>query len=99
MLSLALNKDKENLLNLGQLAQNLIFDLQVRDPNNETFEQEGIINGLLTIKDYISESEIELAIEHLLYMVNESDISYPTESCDELNNLVTKYKIANPYQP
>lgn len=98
MFGLRLKKDEENLLELSQTAQDLILDLQGREPDNETFEQEGIIDGLAIIKNFVKENEIGIAIEHLLYMVHESDISYPSESLENLHKLVAKYKTNNYYR-
>ncbi len=67
MFNLEYSKDQKTTIKLAESAQNLIFELQVREPDNQTFEQEGTLNGLSIITDYISESEIVLAIEHLLY--------------------------------
>lgn len=91
--NLILNRDKEVIIKLTRIAQTLISQLHIQDPDNETFEQEGIINGQSIVKDYIDEGEYAIAIEHLLYMVYESDISYPAEMLVELNTLASKYNV------
>ena len=95
--NLLISEDENDLIQLTESAQKLILELRIRDHENETFTQEGIIDGLSIVKDYIKEGEIGMAIEHLLYMVHESDISYPNESLDKLNILVSKYKAKNFY--
>jgi hypothetical protein len=49
------------------------------------------------VEEYIDQGEYGLAIEHLIYMVYESDICYPTEMVEELHRLTSKYNIKNPY--
>lgn len=78
-------------------VQNLINELYSKQPDSETFEQEGILNGYQIIQEYLDEGENSLAIEHLLYMVNESEIEYPNEIIEGINELTSKYKIKNPY--
>jgi hypothetical protein len=97
MFNLGFRKDQKVIIKLAELAQKLIFELHTQEPDNKTFEQQGILNGLPIITDFIDEGEIGLAIEHLLYMVYESDISFPTENIQELNNLASKYEKSNLY--
>ncbi len=91
------NKDEAYLIELATLAQKIILELHCKEPENDTFEQEGIIDGLSVIKEFVSQNEIGIAIEHLLYMVYESDISYPKEKLAELCLLASKYKTNNCY--
>ena len=97
MFNLSLRKDQKIIIKLTELAQKLIFELHTQKPDNQIFEQQGMLHGLSIIKDFIAEDEIGIAIEHLLYMVYESDISFPIENFQELNNLTSKYKISNFY--
>ena len=89
---LFVNNDKRIIDDLACKIQNQIHNLHLKEPNNEIFDQEGILNGYSIVKEYIDEGEYAIAIEHLLYMVYESDISYSTGIIEELNKLVSKYK-------
>lgn len=77
--------------------QSRIDELYSKEPNNKTFQQEGMINGSKIVQSYLHESEFGITIEHLLYMVYESDIVYPNEVIKELNELASEFKIENPY--
>ncbi len=92
-----LGKDQEQIIRLAETAQRLITELHINEPDNETFEQTGIINGFTIIKEFIDTDEVGLALEHLLYMIYESDIFYPESAFQELHNLTSKYKIDNFY--
>ena len=94
---LFVNKDRDAISRLADEIQGSINDLYLKEPNNPTFEQEGFINGSNIVKEFIDEDEYGLAIEHLIYMAYESDISYPTEILEELHSLTSKYNIKNPY--
>jgi hypothetical protein len=82
------NKDKLTISRLVSEIQDSIDDLYLKEPNNPTFEQEGFINGSNIVKEYIDQGEYGVAIEHLIYMVYESDISYPTEILEKLQSLL-----------
>lgn len=82
---------------LTNKIQALIRQLYDKDPKNETFTQEGMLNGSIIVQEYLDVGEYAIAIEHLLYMVYESEIPYPNEIIEELLNLANKYKIKNPY--
>ncbi len=92
------DSDKKNISELTSQIQNLIEELYSKQPANKTFEQEGFLNGSQIVQEYLDEQEYALAIEHLLYMVHESDVVYPNEVIEKLNELTLKYKIENPYQ-
>ena len=91
------NKDKLTISKLAGEIQDSINDLHLKEPDNPTFGQEGFINGSNIVKEYIDQGEYGLAVEHLIYMVYESDISYSTEILEELHTLTSKYNIKNPY--
>ena len=91
------NKDKLTISKLASVIQDSINELFLKEPNNPTFEQKGFINGSNIVEEYIDQGEYGLSIEHLIYMVYESDICYPTEIIEELHSLTSKYNIKNPY--
>ena len=78
-------------------VQNLLNALHAEQPDNETFDQEGMLNGSQFIQEYLDQGEFGVAIEHLLYMIYESDIIYPNELIEEVKEITSKYKIKNPY--
>ncbi|MEO0796647.1 MAG: hypothetical protein AAFX93_15870 [Verrucomicrobiota bacterium] len=79
------------------LAQQLIRDLHDRDPKNPTFDQAGLMDGELTVLDYIDHNESGAALEHLLYMIHESDIDFPRGRVEAVHELAQEWKIRNPY--
>ncbi len=89
--------NKQTILRLAGFVQTLILELNAREPDNETFGQEGMLNGLSIVNEYLDEDEYGIAIDHLLYMVYESDISYPSEIIEELHTIASKYNIENRY--
>lgn len=85
------------ILGAADNAQRLIVELHQLDPGRETFEQVGFLNGREIIKDYIDHNEWGLALEHLLYMIHESDISFPVDVLVELHELARQNGIPNKY--
>ena len=92
-----MNKDLQIILRLSDSIQSLISDLHVKDPQNETFDQEGFLNGSAIIKDYLAEGEYGIAVEHLIYMVYESELVFPSEIIKELHAIASKLSVKNPY--
>lgn len=92
-----MNKHSQTIHMLADKIQRPINQLHDREPNNITFEQEGILNGSLIVQEYLDEGECGLAVEHLLYMVYESEIFYPNEIIEELTDLANKYEIKSSY--
>ncbi len=78
-------------------AQQLIDDLHDRDPRNDTFAQVGLLDGLQIISDFLSHNEMGLALEHLLYMIHESDIKFEQERVVRLHSLAAQLNIDNHY--
>ena len=92
-----MNKYKNEIIGLCNTAQTLIAELYKNEPNSEAFEQVGIINGAEIVNDYISNGELGVALEHLLYMVYESGISFPEEDLNKLLLIVSELNIKNNY--
>ena len=78
-------------------VQSLIRELHERDPNNETFSQVGILNGGETVAEYLIHNEFGVALDHLLYMIHESDIRYDLGRVKELHALAIQLDITNHY--
>jgi len=91
------NPNIEKLLEATDKAQGLINDLHQADPANATFEQTGILDGREIIQDYVEHNEWGVAFEHLLYMIHESEIAFPSEELDELHAIASRNGIENPY--
>lgn len=78
---------------LAIIADNLIADLYSKNPKSSVFDQEGILNGIDIVLDYIHHNEIGLATEHLLYMIHESEIDYPSEKIVYLHKIADSLKL------
>lgn len=88
---------KQELNELATKIQAKINETYLRIPNNEMFEQAGLLNGSEIVKEYTDEGEFELAVAHMLYMIYETDILFPTEILSELNAFISTYKVENVY--
>jgi len=92
-----MNKYVPEIERLSKLAQKLIDQLQSSDSNNETFEQSGILNGQEIVIDYIKHGELGLSLEHLLYMIHESCITFPLNELGKLHSLANELGVRNNY--
>lgn len=72
-----MNVQTNSILNLSSEVQGLIDELHKRAPDDRTFDQVGIINSHTIIRDYVDNNEIGVAVEHLLYVITESNIEFP----------------------
>ncbi len=86
-----MTKEQRLIMTAAKKAHELVQDLHSRDPGNETFEQVGILNGLETITEFIEHNEQGCALDHLLYVIHESDISFPLDTVRELHKLAVDY--------
>lgn len=82
---------------LADLAHSLISSLYDHDPDNPSFEQLGIINGREVIDSYIEHNEMGIAVEHLLFIVHETEIAFPGKELDELYSLASELGVKNAY--
>ena len=71
--------------------------MHVSETSNAVFEQVGLLNGKELVLEFLNNSELGLAIEHLLYMVHESGISFSVDKLDSLHTLARKLGINNVY--
>jgi hypothetical protein len=78
-------------------AEQLIGELYERDPTNETFEQAGMLDGRKIIQEFIDYNEWGLGLQHLLYMIHESEIKYPPNDLQELHFIAKLRGIRNFY--
>lgn len=81
----------------AEIAQLLIAELYVSDPGNATFEQVGLLDGQSIVNDFINQDEWELALEHVLYMIHESEIRFPRDLMLELHAIAKAYGVQNYY--
>ncbi len=88
-----MRNEKKILFESCKIVQSLITKLYEKAPDNVTFEQAGMRNGLEVVADYLKHSEVEIALEHLLYMINESDITCPSDVKENLSKITKKYKL------
>lgn len=87
----------DEIIDLSRIAQSLIDQLYSQNPNDETFEQSGIACGEETVKGYIYHNEPNVALEHLLYIIYESNISFPTDKLKVLHEIVEEYGVITRY--
>ncbi len=64
------------IIEAAEIAQQLITALHEADPENAAFEQAGLLGGREIVVDFIEHGEWGCALDHLLYMIHESDIRY-----------------------
>lgn len=92
------NKDAIKLtISAAQKAQTLVNALRKNNPENEAFEQAGILDGQLINTDYIDHNERGLALEHLFYVIYESEINFPEEELEQLHEIAVTKNIDIPY--
>ena len=80
------------------IAQSLITDLHNVDPKDETFDQLGILDGHSMITDFLDHNELGLALEHVLYMVHESNIVFPSDKLKALHSLAERLGVHTSYK-
>ena len=85
------------ICNAAKIAQRLILELHASNPQNETFAQFGLLDGEEIVIDYLEHNEWGLALQHLLYMIHESDIQFPREVMLQLHGIAKSYGIENHY--
>jgi hypothetical protein len=81
----------------AETAHRLITDLYRSDPANASFIQIGLLDGRDTVMHFISHGEWGCALDHLLYMIHESDIDFPHETVQELHDLAKSHGMPNHY--
>lgn len=86
------NPNIAKLLEATDKAQGLINDLHQADPANATFKQTGILDGREIIQDYIEHNEWGVALEHLLYMIHESEITFAADELYELHSIASRMR-------
>ena len=91
------NDSFQLIIESSEIAQRLISDLFRKDPDNETFEQVGLIDGHETVLNFIKAGEQGCALDHLLYMVHESDIAFPRTIMLQLHVLANNLGLENYY--
>lgn len=89
---------KPELLGLLNVAAALIADANDKDPKSVSLDQEGLITGKQIVLDYISHGEHGLAIEHLLYMIHESEVNYPKDKLASLHKIAKSNNVKNYYE-
>jgi hypothetical protein len=89
---------KKKIRHFSLLAHSLITELYASNPNDETFDQLGILDGHSIVASYLEHDEWGLAIEHVLYMVHESNIDFPDAEVKALHALAERVGIRNSYR-
>ncbi|MBO6937112.1 MAG: hypothetical protein JJ863_19235 [Deltaproteobacteria bacterium] len=89
--------DVRTVEQLAELADGLLQDLYARNPGDPTFEQFGFLDGRETVLDFCGFGELGCAVSHLLYMVHESSISFPSDAIATLHSLADRIGVRNGY--
>ena len=89
---------KKRIRHFSLLAHSLITELHAADPNDETFDQLGILDGHSQVVDFLEHDEWGLAIEHVLYMVHESNIDFPDHELKALHALAERLGVRHSYR-
>ena len=79
-------------------VQRLLHDLYDIDPGNPTFEQAGLLDGKDTVDEFLVHNELGCALEHLLYMIHESEVEVDRAIIDSVHLVVAELGIENPYE-
>ena len=66
-------------------------------PIIHTFEQVGFLSGGEIVNGNLDNGEWGIALEHLLYMIHESETNTPPEDICLLHAIADKYNISNKY--
>lgn len=93
----AMRDNIEQVLESADLAQELILQLHAQDPEHETFEQLGLLDGEDTVMDHIDHGDLGCALHHLLYMVHEADIPFPRDMVLNLHRMAIQIGEHNHY--
>ena len=87
----------QTIIDAANVAHELVNELWQQEPQHETFEQSGLLDGRATVLDFLRHGEWGQALEHLLYMIHESAIDFPSGTVGELHQLAEKYDVPNSY--
>ncbi len=92
------NKTADKIDTIGKKVQSQI-DSEFQKVNNEPEEdnplnQAGMRNGFEIINEYNSVGEFGLAFEHILYMINETEIQMDDNSSELIKELGEKMNIS-----
>ena len=89
---------KKKIRHFSLIAHALIAEMHAANPNDETFDQVGLLDGDSIVADYLEHGEWGLAIEHVLYMVHESNIDFPDDELAALHALAKRFFVPNSYR-
>lgn len=90
--------ESEKIRSFSLTAQSLITDLHSANPNDEIFDQIGILDGHATVTNFLDHNEFGLALEHVLYMIYESNIAFPDNELKALHFMADQIGIYTSYQ-
>lgn len=91
------DSEKKTIASIARRVHALLNALHATHPENPTFVQVGFLEGHGIVVDFIANNEPGLALEHLLYMIHESEIEVPAEDIRALHALADKYAINHGY--
>ena len=94
---MTINKIEGEIIAIAKYVQQLVNEEFARvdyQPEPESaLDQHGLRNGLETIEDYLRYGENGIAFEHLLYMIQETEIVVDQEVKTRLINLTNRLNL------
>jgi hypothetical protein len=83
-------KQVQMLLDEKYLDSNDMLDFYTAEPVNG---YAGLKNGSIIIEDYVMRGENGVAIQHLIYMMQESSIKFTNQMIESISNLSKQFDI------
>ena len=82
---------------MAEIIQLDIINLYKIEPNNDRLKQTGLLDGFDIVLEYIDNNEIGCAVEHILYMTNESGVIINESYVEKLNFIANDIGATNRY--
>ena len=89
---------KKKIRHFSSIEHSLITEMHAANPNDESFDQLGILGDDSITASFLEHGEWGLAIEHLLYIVHESNLVIPDDELTELHALAERRSIRSSYR-
>lgn len=95
-----MDRRAEQLLGVAAEAQALINEaigtMTASEIDGSAFDQLGLRDGAMIVEEYLRAGDLDLAFEHLLYMVNETGIPVSLTSMQFLTETATALRLPRP---
>ena len=81
---------------IQQLSEQISALINNNEELKAKIDQVGILDGLITIHEFIEHNELGPAYKHLIYMISEPGIYLTEEQIDEISQLAKKFGLKKP---